>query len=86
MLVREENGVDRQQIRGGDRRAGQLDGARSPAELVFLPGRVERRIREKAPTVELDQHRRPTDVGDPHVGHGVFATAGLEWSTAHERT
>ena len=45
MLVGEENGVDRRQIRGGDRRARQLDGARSPAELVLPPGRVERRVR-----------------------------------------
>ena len=82
VVVGEQDGVDRPEVGGGDRGPGQLDRARAPAEVVLPARGVERRIGQQAPAVDLDQRRRPADVGDADVGHALLGTAR---SVAHDR-
>jgi hypothetical protein len=65
MVVADQDGVDRAELVGRDRRSGDLARRRAPAEEVAPAGRVERRIGEDPPAADLDQERRTADVGEP---------------------
>ena len=74
VIVREQHGIDRPEVGGGDRRPGELREDRAPAEAVLPPGWVERRVGQQAPAADLDQRRRPADVRDAEVGHAPLGT------------
>ena len=67
VVVGEQHRVDRREIGGGDRRAGELARAGAPAEVVRPAGRVEGRVGQQPPAVDFDQGRRAPDVGDADV-------------------
>jgi hypothetical protein len=69
VVVAEQDRVDRWEVGRGDRGSGQLARARAPAEVVLLTGRVEGRVGQQPPAADLDQSRRPADVGDANVLH-----------------
>ena len=64
---------------GGDRGPGQLARRRPPAEVVPPAGGIERRVGQQPQAAELDQRRRPADVGDLH-GAGVATCASAHSS------
>jgi hypothetical protein len=66
LIVAEQHHVDRSNVRGGDRRAGQLARPRTPAEPVAPSGGIERGIGEQAPASGFDQDRGPADVCKGH--------------------
>lgn len=75
VVVAEQHRVDRREVGHGDRRSGDLARRRSPAEAVFPPRGVERRIGQDRPAFGLDEGRRSTDVGQPDVAHLAWLTA-----------
>jgi hypothetical protein len=62
VVVREQDRVDRAQLRRGDRRPDEL-ARRVPSRSGTAPGRVERRVGQQPPAAELDQDRRAADGG-----------------------
>jgi hypothetical protein len=63
VIVAEEDGVDRTDFLGGDRRVGQLGRAGAPAEAVLAARGIEGRIGQQPPAGELDQDGGAADVG-----------------------
>ena len=55
---------------------GELVGRRAPAEPVVAARRVEGRVGEQAPALDLDQGRGPADVRDPDGGHSQRLSRG----------
>ncbi len=70
VVVAEQHRVDLAEVGGGDRRTGQFARARSPAEAVAAPGRVEGRIGQQPPAPDLDQDGG-RDLGEGVAGVGV---------------
>ena len=68
VVVGEQHGVERAEVVDRQRRAGDLVRGGSPAELVPPARRVERRVRQDPPAVELDQDGRSADVGQSQPG------------------
>lgn len=92
VVMTHQDSVDPTQICRVDRRTDQLAGSRAPAEEVPLAGRIEGRIGQDAPTAELDERSRASDVGEPGVGHAQksrghpsgWSRSGMVWvSTAY---
>ena len=71
VVVGEQHDVDRSHVGGRDRRAGGLARRRAQTEVVRPSRIVERRVGEDAPAGDLEQRRRPADVGQPDSGHAL---------------
>ena len=84
VIVREQHGVDRQERGGGNGWAGQLLRVGAPAEVVRLAGRVEGRVGQEPPALDLDQGGRAADVRDADRAQAV-ARAATACSSAHSR-
>jgi hypothetical protein len=82
-----QDSVDPTQVCCVDRRTDQLAGSGAPAEEVPLAGGIEGRIGQDAPTAELDERSRASDVGEPGVGHAQksrghppgWSRSGMVW-------
>ena len=70
VVVGEQHDVDRGQVGHLDRRTDGLHRRGSEGEVVALPRLVEGRIGEDLPSVDLDEHGRPADMGDSDAHDG----------------
>ena len=66
MVVGEQHGIDPAELAGPQSGAGELARRGAPPEGVPAAGRIEGRVGEEPPPVQLDQYGRPTDVREPH--------------------
>ncbi len=69
VVVADEDKVDRAEIARIARGSGELARTRPPAEPVGATGRIERRIRQDPPAVDLEQDGRTAEVRQPRARH-----------------
>jgi hypothetical protein len=92
VVMTHQDNVDPTQVCRVDRWGDQLAGSRAPAEEVPLAGGIEGSIGQDAPTAELDERSRSSDVGEPGVGHAQKSRghppgwSRLGWSGPQPRT
>ena len=84
VVVREQDGVDRPEVGGGDRRSGELARPRAPAEEVPLPGGSNvGSVSSRQPATSI-RTVGPADVRQPHVS-AVVGSARLAWPVVQSR-